>query len=406
MHLFSNELFSNFTLTSSHYNSQPDIVIATTEVTRDNTVDDVSAKGDFEYLPSERLGFKAGFWWGLFTMRLQDRFDGTESLSERIHAGYGSGYLQQTWRPNPRVTFTSGLRVSYFGEGRHLRFEPRASAEYRALGDVRFQLGVGRYSQFLTLISSEAFSGLDIWLTTGKGVAPSYGDQIVTGIKSPLPGGFGLEIEGYYRSMKDIFQLDPFLLDAAGVEYAKLFQFGDGFAYGTEVLLSRSTGRLNGLLGYTLGTTRRRFPNLNEGEFYPPKYDRTHDLNAAVNYELSRRWRATAVFTYATGQAYTKPASQYRLVDFPFSTDDQNALISPFNGARLPAYHRLDLGFTNRGPFFGFADYELQLQVINAYARENVWFYFYDFQEDGGVKRETVPQIPVPVPNISFSLTF
>ena len=408
-HLFSEKLFSELTVTSSRYESDADFSIASTEVGRNNSVDDLTAKGDLEWIPNDHINLKGGFWAGVFTMRLQDVFDGRPNFSSRIHAPYGSAYVQNTWKPDARWTLGGGLRASWFGEGSHSRLEPRASVEYLTADGVRLQAAYGRYAQYLTLISSEIFSGLDTWLTTGEGVSPAYGDQWVIGVKTVLAGSIGLEWEAYYRTMRDLFQLDPFLLDPAGVDYEDIFHFGNGHAYGTEITLTRSFGRATGFVGYTLGATRRRFPAINEGAYYPPKYDRLHDLTAVVNYDLSKRWRMTTAFTYATGQAYTEPASQYRLVDFPFSSAEQPALISPFNAARLPAYHRLDFGFMNRGRFLGFADYELQLQVINAYARRNVWFYFFDFDPDeaaGQVKRKTVPQIPVPVPNISFSLSF
>lgn len=408
-HLFSEKLFSELTVTSSRYESDADFSIASTEVGRNNSVDDLTAKGDLEWIPNDHINLKGGFWAGVFTMRLQDVFDGRPNFSSRIHAPYGSAYVQNTWKPDARWTLGGGLRASWFGEGSHLRLEPRASVEYLTADGIRLQAAYGRYAQYLTLISSEIFSGLDTWLTTGRGVSPAYGDQWVMGLKTVLASSIGLEWEAYYRTMRDLFQLDPFLLDPAGVDYEDLFHFGNGHAYGTEITLTRSFGRATGFIGYTLGATRRRFPTINEGAYYPPKYDRLHDLTAVVNYDLSKRWRMTTAFTYATGQAYTEPASQYRLVDFPFSSAEQPALISPFNAARLPAYHRLDFGFTNRGRFFGFADYELQLQVINAYARRNVWFYFFDFdpgETAGQVKRRTVPQIPVPIPNISFSLSF
>jgi len=79
--------------------------------------------------------------------------------------------------------------------------------------------------------------------------------------------------------------------------------------------------------------------------------------------------------------------------------------VSPFNDARLPPYHRLDLGVARTGTLFG-AEYELQLQAINAYARRNIWFYQYEAESDGTLSRSETPQIPVPVPNVSFSLTF
>jgi len=405
-HVFSDQVFSSLTLTSSHYFSRPDFLIARTVISRDNQVDDVSAKADLEYAASDRLSLESGFWAGVFTFRLKDVFDGTENLSKRISAPYGAGYVQGSWRPYDDLTVLGGLRASWFGEGNHLRLEPRISVEYTTPPGLRLQAGYGRYAQFVTLISNEAFSGLDIWLTTADRVPPAYGDQFVAGVRGRLPGRWDLEIDGYYRTMRSIFQFDPFLVDVAGLPYDRLFLFGAGYAYGTEVLLARTVGRVNGQIGYTLGTTRRRFPSINEGEYYPPKYDRLHDLTAIMNLDLSRKWRLSTVFTYATGQAYTEPASQYRLVDFPLGGSDLTAVISPFNAARLPAYHRLDIGLVNRGRFLGFADYELQLLVINVYARRNIWFYFFDFEDDGTASREEVPQIPIPVPNISFSLSF
>ncbi len=121
---------------------------------------------------------------------------------------------------------------------------------------------------------------------------------------------------------------------------------------------------------------------------------------------MGRGWRFTSIFTYATGQTYTEPLAQYKTVDSPFGSDPRDVLISPFNGSRLPPYHRLDLGVSKRGGFFGIGDYELQLQALNVYFQRNIWFYFYDFQFDGSLKREEVPQIPILIPNISFTVTF
>jgi hypothetical protein len=44
--------------------------------------------------------------------------------------------------------------------------------------------------------------------------------------------------------------------------------------------------------------------------------------------------------------------------------------------------------------------------VINAYSRRNIWFYQYNTDPDGSIDRTETPQIPVPIPNLSFSLTF
>jgi hypothetical protein len=405
-HLFSEKLYSNFTLTSSRYFSNPIFEIAETGFERDNRVYDVSAKGDFEYLPDERHSLRVGFWTGNFTFRLQDTFDGQPTLGERIHSLYTSLYIEDIFRPTPSWMIRAGLRGNYFGSGRYARLEPRLSVEHQPDPALRLQLGYGRYYQFVTLITSELFSGSDIWLTTDDGVPPAYGNQFVAGAKTRPVENLNVDVEVYYRTMEDLFELDPFLPDVAGLEYREMFRFGRGFAYGTELFVEQTRGRINGFVGYTFGVTRRRFPGFEDGKLYAPKYDRRHDLKAVANFDIFRHWRFTGVFAYGSGQAYTEPSRQYKLVGNPLGSAVKEVVWSPFNEARLPPYHRLDIGAARVGRFFGFADYELQLQVLNVYARRNVWFYFFGFEDDNTIDRTEIPQIPVPVPNISFTLTF
>ncbi|MEX0820974.1 MAG: TonB-dependent receptor, partial [Rhodothermales bacterium] len=395
-----------FTATGSQYFSTPTIDLSGTPIRRDNTIGDVSVKGDFEYVSGERTSIKAGFWSGAFLFRLKNEFDGEVALDARSNSLYTSAYVQGTHRPVPSVSIQGGLRANYFEQGGFVRLAPRLSAEYEPSSSVRFQLAYGRYNQFLTLITSELFSGFDTWLSTGKDVPPAYGDQVVAGVKTSLDAGVNVDVEAYYRTMRDLFELDPFVSDPAGLDYVELFRFGEGDAYGLETIVQRSEGRLNGFVAYTLGKTRRRFPNVNNFAYYTPKYDRTHDLKTVLNYDLSPAWRASAVWTYATGQAYTEPLGQYRLVDQPFGADSWNVLVTEYNNERLPAYHRLDLGVSRRGTWFGSVGFELQLQVINAYGRRNTWFNFFEFTDDFEVERTTVPQIPVPLPNISLTLDF
>lgn len=404
-HLFSDRLFSNFTLTGSQYFSKPEFEFATTEVFQTNDVWDYSVKGDFEYLPDSRHQFKAGFWTGNFRFDFRSVFDGLEGLNLATRALYTNIFGEYVYRPTADWTITSGLRGAYFSDGSHVRVEPRLSVERRLSDQLFAQVGTGRYHQFLTLVTNEAFSGLDVWLSAAENVRPSYGDQIVAGLKFTPSAGFRVEWETYYRTMKDLFSLNPFLPDVAGLRYDELFHIGEGYATGSEVFVQGRIGPFSGFAGYTFGLTKRRFPTINDNAYYPPKYDRTHDLNITGTARITKKWEFTSVFSYATGQAYTRPASQYRLSNSPFEAEQTDVLVSPFNGARLPAYHRLDVGFTRRGTLFG-AESELQIQVINAYGRRNVWFYFYDFQQDGTISRDVVPQIPVPVPNLSYTLRF
>jgi hypothetical protein len=257
-HIFNEKLFSNFVLTGSRYFNFPEFEFGGTTFTRDNNIYDLSLKTDLEYIPNEKHLYSLGFWGGVFTLRLQDRFDNQDSFSSRIHSRYGSVYVQDTWRPTDRWKVISGVRLNYFSDGDYVRIEPRASAEFNLTEKITLQAAYGRYNQFFTLITNEAFSGFDLWLTADEGVNPAYGDQFVLGAKTIPFENYGLDIELYYRTMKDLFELDPFLPDAAGLGYADLFRIGEGYALGTEVMFEKRVGRLNGYIGYTFGYTWRK----------------------------------------------------------------------------------------------------------------------------------------------------
>ena len=70
-----------------------------------------------------------------------------------------------------------------------------------------------------------------------------------------------------------------------------------------RTFVNKTKGRFTGWVGYTLSWTWRRFLQLNEGEKYPAKYDRRHDVSVVANYEKNIKWKFGAVFVYGTGNA-------------------------------------------------------------------------------------------------------
>jgi hypothetical protein len=411
--IFSEKFFGFFTATGSRYFNRPRFNIAGTPFERKNDIFDFSFKADIEYLPSQYHTVKAGIWAGDLSLRFRDRFDNVTTFQEQIDSGYLSAYIQDEWSVTPSWDITGGVRMNAFSEGNYVRFEPRLSTEIRPNSSIRLQAAYGRYNQYLTLITNEAFSGFDLWLTSDRGVPPSFGDQFVLGAKTLPFSGYGLDIEFYYRTMRDLFELDPFISDAAGLDYNELFRFGEGYAYGTEIFLEKRSGRLTGFIGYTFGVTRRKFPGFNapildrpdQARFFPPKYDRTHDLNITLSYRISERWSGNAVFSYATGQAYTEPLGRVQFTNIPWDNSERDAFtVGKVNASRLPSYHRLDLSFSRDGRFFDLADGQWQFQIINVYSRRNVWFYNYDFDANP-VEREDITLLPI-LPSLSYTVSF
>ena len=412
-HIFNEKLFSNLVLTGSQYFNYPELELGGTPIERRNNIYDYSIKADLEYLPNEKHELAIGVWAGTLTIRLNDRFDNEPSFSSRSHSRYSSLYISDTWRPTEKWKIVSGLRSSYLSDGNYMRLEPRLSLEYKATDRIRLQTAYGRYNQYLTLITNEAFSGFDVWLTADDGVKPSFGDQFIIGAKTIPFEGFGFDVELYYRTMNDIFELDPFLQDVSGLDYPELFRIGNGDAYGAEFFFEKRAGNLTGFVGYTFAYTWKKFNDYNNGidspdgsgRRYPPKYDRRNDVNLVLSYKLSRKWKSTISFNYATGQAYTEVLGQYSANNTPWANDQLNTFtVGKINASRLPPYHRMDISFSRLGTFFGLGNAEWQFQIINVYSRRNVWFYNFDFDENP-VERTEVPLLPL-LPTISYTVNF
>ena len=415
--LLSETTFVTARATASHYFSDPVGSIAETEFRQPNTITDYGGRLDVSWLPSRAFEARAGVGGGTLDLALQSSFNGTIGTDYRNPSRYGSAYVQGKTRQGPWIV-TAGLRLDAFQSdtddltdtaapvaSTYTRLAPQLQLERTFGDDAVVQLAAGQYHQFLSLISNEAFSGFDTWVTTGVGVPPQASEQVSLGLKTRLTPAYRLDVEVYGRTLRDLFDTRPEVQDVAGLDYQDLFRFGEGYAYGAEVLLERGLGRLTGLVGYTLGVTRRRYPDEPAfSSFFAPKYDRLHDVNVVGNYALGRGWKATVAGVYATGQAFTTPASVYRVQGLPFEDGGLTGFYTrELNSSRLPDYHRVDVGFTKNGTL-SFADYELQLQLVNVYNRRNLWFLTYD-RTANPVTVSEVRQLPV-LPNVSLSLDF
>ena len=416
--VLSGTAFAQTRATASRYFSYPTGDFAGTTFERPNTITDYSLRSDVEWLPSEGFELRAGAWGGSLDLGLSSAFNGSTQTDYRNPSRYGSAYVQAKLRPGNGFILTGGVRAETFRSetddltdeldpvaSTYTRVSPQLQVERRFGDDTVVQLAGGRYHQFLSLISNEAFTGFDTWVTTGVGVPPQASEQVVLGLKTKLSEAWRFDAEVYGRTLRELFDNRPENQDVAGLSYRELFRFGEGYAYGAEFLVERGLGRLTGLLSYTIGTTRRRYPDEQAfTDYFPPKYDRLHDLTLVANYGLGRGWRATVAGAYATGQAYTTPVGRYVTTGLPFESTTLDGLFSNgLNTARLAPYHRVDIGFTRAGSLFG-AQSELQLQLVNVYNRRNLWFVTYDFDENP-VEISEVRQLPI-LPNVSLTLDF
>lgn len=268
----------------------------------------------------------------------------------------------------------TGVRESEKGETIKdwFNLEPRASVQFQLNPSSSLKASYQRTAQYIHLLSNTTASiPLDIWTPSTNNIEPQKADQFAVGYFRNLKDNmFETSLELYY---KDLQQLIDYV-DGADLVLNELVEGqtieGEGRAYGAEVQLKKVKGRLNGWISYTLARTERLTPGVNNNEYYPNRFDQTHNFNITGFYDLSPRATLSATFVYNTGTPVTLASSGYYVQGFFVPNNEGGAR----NNFRIPDYHRLDISLT-LDPKKEKADRRWQGQwvfgVYNLYGRRN-----------------------------------
>jgi hypothetical protein len=416
-HIFNEKLFVNYYTTLSQYKVllDEDDEMATVRV--DNSVKDFTSKADLEYFRSNDNTIKFGFIYKHINSKYRQQF-AEQKAKIKIASSQFCFYAQDNRLLSPRLNLQIGFRLNYYVPHKFINtwdkiefqgpnkvdFEPRISWRYRLSENTSLKSAWGRYLQFITIVpfGNADFSFLDIWFPSDNSYFPGEAYHYIAGVETKLPFEIQFDWEMYYKDLPHVYEFDP--NENEMLHGKDLYFSGTGFAYGADFYFEKNIGNLAGWLSYSLGWTKRKFPELNYGKSFYPKYDRRHYINLIMTYKLSNCWKVNFSWTYGTGQALTQPASHYKLI----LPDRSVHLVigEDRNISRLPDYHRMDIGVKynrhiNKKWLHQWAFY---FQIFNLYNRRNVWFRNIDAQEKPPEKLE-IRMLPI-IPTFGFEFYF
>lgn len=287
-----------------------------------------------------------------------------------------------------------------------LYLDPSLTLRYLISQKSSFKLSFSKNIQPMHLISVTAINfPADFWMPSLSKLSPEKGLQASAGYFLNIGSAYETYIDLYYKRMNGLVEFSGGvmnLIDNLKIEDHLLY--GEGNAYGSELFLKKKTGKVTGWIGYTLSKSTRDFELINNAHTFPAKYDRRHDLSIVSNYLVNKKWSLSGSFTYATGNAYTKPVSRYMIAGNIVNE------YGSFNGARMPAYHRMDIAATYKIKSNKQSSSELSFSIYNIYNRKNP-IYFY-FLADGDLEKQQIKIEPksvsiLPVlPSINYRLIF
>jgi hypothetical protein len=409
---------------------------------------DYQLKNDWSYEANNWLRFKGGLQYIMhrFKPGAGNASSGEQDFEANINPQYAreaAAYISSDIKITTRLNLVAGLRYSYFNQvgptekviyqedgvpsGKTNRYakgesiakfhypEPRINLLYKLSDKSGVKASYTRTIQYLHLATTSAATfPSDLWVPSSEQIKPAQAQQIAGGYYRDLANNrFELSIEAYYKRMTNQIEFKPGaeLLLNQNLEGEMIF--GKGEAYGLEVLLQKKRGRLTGWIGYTLSRAERTFAEMNNGEAFPYRYDRTHDLSVVANYRLNKHWEASAVFVYGTGNAITLPTGRYTY-NMGYNRNDAHYIFTTINqydkinDYRMPAYHRLDLAFTyTRKPdkTKGLRS-SWNFSVYNVYNRYNPYFLYLDVRRvEQTIKGKKVYLFPI-LPSITWNFKF
>ncbi len=450
-HLFSDRLFSNFTVYYSDYDYQ--ISFGDDAVDRfdwDASIINYSAKPEFTYFLNPQNLIKFGGQFIIYTFLPGNAVGVSEGISTDIslpkkYAMESALFIENEQDFTDRLSINYGLRWSYFnytGEGTaytygeselgkrrpvisteffdqwesiktYSNWEPRASVKYQLNESSSVKASYNRMAQYIQLVSNTtASTPVDVWTPASNNVQPLLADQVALGyFKNLKDNAYELSGEVYYKAVQntvDYIDGADLLLNPA-IE-GDLIE-GENRAYGLEFMAKKNKGAVTGWLSYTLARTENKVPGVAKNDWYPTRYDQTHNLSLTGFYELSPKWSFSANFAYITGTPTTFPTSRYEQQGYvvPHNANDTR------NNVRIPAYHRLDLGATRKGKVVPGRKWkgEWVFSIYNVYSRRNAFSIFFAPEEGRLPAGEPVTTNAIRlsvvgnfIPSISYNFKF
>lgn len=318
-----------------------------------------------------------------------------------------------TYAPGQPLETTSVIDSTYYGPGKVITTyqypEYRVSARYILTDMSSVKISYNTLHQYIHLLSNTtAISPTDIWKLSGPHISPQAGQQISLGYYHDFKSHtIETSVELYYKT------LDHYLDYKSGASLVLNHHIETdvittrGKAYGAEIMIKKTAGKLNGWISYTYSRTllQQDDPNagqqINEGQYYPANYDRPNVANFVGNYQINHRFSISLNVNYSTGRPITLPTAIYDL------GGGQRVYYSDRNAYRIPDYFRMDFSLNIEGNhrIKKFKHSSWSIGVYNLTGRNNPYSIYF-VEENGVIKGYKLSIFGSPIPSITYNFKF
>jgi outer membrane receptor protein involved in Fe transport len=447
-HIFNNKIYAVATLGADRY----EYAVSSTSVPVNGyklgfTINQKYFRADFNYAPNNRHSINFGvnsIYYQLSPGYFQPK--GASSLVvpntvAKEHGLESAVYLGDEIKISSSLSVNAGLRYTLFNylgahdvytyaagvprtantikdttrypAGKNIKTysgpEFRFALRYALSDNASIKLSYNTLRQYIHMLSNTtAISPTDIWKLSDPYIKPQEGQQISMGFYRDFKSNtIETSVEIYYKKMKHYldYKSGAALVLNHHIETETINTRGK--AYGVEVLIKKTSGKMNGWLSYTYSKTFLQQDDplagetINKGSYYPASFDKPHSVNLIANYRFSHRYSVSTNGVYSTGRPITLPLAV-------FTVGGASSLYySKRNQYRIPDYLRFDFSVNIDG------NHKVKQKTHNSWSvgvynllfRQNAYSVYF-VNENGRVKGYQLSIFGTAIPFVTYNLKF
>lgn len=390
----------NFGISTIHYLLHPGTytafglksVVAPNIVPREQALESALYLGD-TYAVTSKFSVNAGIRYSIFN------YLGPHDVYQ-----YQAGVPKSVNTIMDTLSYASGKIIKTY-----MAPEIRLSMKYELSASSSFKLSFNTLRQYIHMLSNTtAISPTDIWKLSDPNIQPQIGEQISAGYYKNLKSNtIETSIEVYYKNIYHYLDYksgaDLVLNHHIETEVIN----SKGKAYGIELLIRKTAGKLNGWFSYTYSRTFLKSDDpsagqaINNGNYYPADFDKPHSVNFIGNYQFSHRISLSGNVVYSTGRPITLPLATFNI------GGATSLYYSERNQYRIPDYFRSDISLNLDG------NHKIKQKIHNSWslgiynltARQNAYSVYF-VNVNGHVQGYQLSIFGTLIPFITYNLKF
>ena len=317
-----------------------------------------------------------------------------------------SAFVKYKYNYKNKLLIEPSFRLQYYTSLSKVSPEPRLALKYNITKQIRLKMSGGMYSQNYVAVTSDrdvvnlfygyisSPSSLSITPTLPNGKKPKHrlqtSQHAVLGLELDVLKYTSINVEGYYKHFSQLISVNRYMMDESADD---IFMWEQGHAFGGDISIKFEYKGLYLWGVYSLGWVKRTDTEVT----YSPNFDRRHNVNILASYAFGKRrsWQIDVRWNFGSGFPFTQTMAFYPSFipsggigdDIIHANEDLDFVLDELNGGRLPAYHRLDIGFKKKFFIGERHSIELSASLTNVYNYSNVFYV-------NRITNEVVYQLP------------